>query len=262
VDWNSAWYKPEIFGETLLYSNAKAFGDVSYNYIYAAKLGADNAALKALNEKYEEVQDYMSEYSENADLQTAMKYYYGTNERAEFDELKDTQYDKYQREEFDKFVELFADGGKFAASKTTDFTKLVGKMTSEDAEEIQESWKKTLRQPTAASESDKEWPVWATVLIIVGSVLIVAAAVLIPVLVVSAKKKAAKAEADATVNAYKRKIDTTDDKTIDVYADEEKAEETTESVVEETVETVEEPQETVEEVQAEEVVSEEETKEE
>ena len=30
----------------------------------------------------------------------------------------------------------------------------------------------------------------------------------------------AKAEAEATVNAYKRKIDTTDDKTIDVYADE------------------------------------------
>ena len=36
------------------------------------------------------------------------------------------------------------------------------------------------------------------------------------------KKKAEKAEAEATVNAYKRKkIDTTDDKSIDVYADDE-----------------------------------------
>ena len=51
------------------------------------------------------------------------------------------------------------------------------------------------------------------------------------------KKKAAKREADAIVNSYKRqRIDTTDDKSIDVYADdsaEEKAEEATEAPVEE-----------------------------
>ena len=48
----------------------------------------------------------------------------------------------------------------------------------------------------------------------------------------------AQKQADATVNAYKKRIDTTDDKSIDVYADEtqEVAEETTETV-EETVET-------------------------
>ena len=49
------------------------------------------------------------------------------------------------------------------------------------------------------------------------------------------QKKAAQAEAEATVNAYKKKIDVTDDQTIDVYADE-KAEETTEESVEETQE--------------------------
>ena len=57
-------------------------------------------------------------------------------------------------------------------------------------------------------------------MIVVGGLLVVAAAVLVPLMVIRQRK--AKAEAEATVNAYKRvKIDTTDDKSIDVYADEE-----------------------------------------
>ena len=54
---------------------------------------------------------------------------------------------------------------------------------------------------------------------------VVGAAVCIPLLIVANnKKKAKKAEEEATINAYKRKrIDTTDDKTIDVYTDEETA---------------------------------------
>ena len=51
------------------------------------------------------------------------------------------------------------------------------------------------------------------------------------------KKKAKKAEDEATVNAYKRKkIDTTDDKSIDVYAEEEPVETELEADTEESVE--------------------------
>jgi hypothetical protein len=45
--------------------------------------------------------------------------------------------------------------------------------------------------------------------------------VAVPIIFNEKKKRALAREAEATVNAYKRKrIDTTDDKTIDVYAEE------------------------------------------
>lgn len=250
VDWNSAWYKPEIIGETLLYSNAKAFGDISYNYIYAAKLGADNAALTALNEKYNAVQEHIDEFSDNADLQTAMRYYFNSGSRKAFDDVKESEYDSYQIEKFDEFVALFEGEGKFVGSKLGAFTSLVSKMTKADTEAIDEAWAKTLRQPNEETDEETEWPVWATVLIIVGSALIVGTGVAIPLVIAANKKKAAKAEAEATVNAYKRKIDTTDDKSIDVYSDEaETVEETVEETAEETAEkAVQETEETTEEI--------------
>ena len=62
---------------------------------------------------------------------------------------------------------------------------------------------------------------WVICLIIAGSVIVLAAAIIIPVIIVN-KKKAAREAAEAVKNAYKRpKIDTTDDKSIDVYADDE-----------------------------------------
>ena len=103
-------------------------------------------------------------------------------------------------------------------------------MNETDAEAIDEAWVDSLLSETTEEDEDDGLPTWAIVLIVVGSVLVVAAATLIPVLVIHSKKKA-KAKADeATVNAYKRKkIDTTDDKTIDVYADDEEPAETVES---------------------------------
>ena len=123
----------------------------------------------------------------------------------------------------------------------------VGKMTEADSEAIDEAWVNYLRTE-AEEEASEGLATWAIVLIVVGGVLVVAAAVLVPLYIATAKKKEAQRIADETVNAYKRpKIDTTDDKSIDVYADE--AEEATEETEEETPveETVEE--ETVEEVE-------------
>ena len=119
---------------------------------------------------------------------------------------------------------------------------LVGKMTEDDEEAIATAWADSLLKPEVEEDEDNSLPGWAIALIVVGSVLVVAAGAGVPFLVIYSKKKAeAKREAEATVNAYRRKkIDTTDDKTIDVYADE-KAEETeateaTEEVVEEATE--------------------------
>ena len=94
-------------------------------------------------------------------------------------------------------------------------------------------------------------PTWAIVLIIVGSVLVVTAGVLVPVLIIRHKKKLKALEEEAIVKAGKKKIDTTDDKTIDVYADEEATEET---ATEAPAEVAEEP--VVEEATVEEAVEE------
>ena len=99
-------------------------------------------------------------------------------------------------------------------------------MNDVDRAEIEESWVTLLTPTTEEVEEETKLPKWAVALIVVGSVLLVATAVLVPLLMHRAKVKAKKREEEATVNAYRRKrIDTTDDKTIDVYATEESSEE-------------------------------------
>ena len=242
VDWNSSWYKPEIIGDTVLYSNAQSYGDgaTAYNYIYAAKLGTTKEII-ARNEAYQKVQDYIEEYDENSALQDAMEYYFRTCKREKFDAVK-TLYSEYQVEEFEKFVAKFAEQ-EFAFEK--DFIAHIGLAKASDVEEIDASWT-TLLLEEEVEETTKKWlATWVIIVIVVASVLVVATAVTVPTVIVCKKKQARKKEAEATVNAYKRKkIDTTDDKTIDVYAtDEETAEET--ETTEEVVEPVEEPTETL-----------------
>ncbi len=216
VDWNSGWYKPEFVGDTLIYNNAQSFGVLSYNYIYTAKLGT-NDDIKANNEAYEEVNEFIDSYSNNSALQKLMKYYFRTGKTEAYEAVKDL-YDEYQVEKFDEFVkEMEAGTYKFESA----FISQLGLTKSEDAEAIAQSWANSLL--TREEKEEKAGlPAWAIVLIVVGSLLVVGAAVAVPLLVINNnKKKAAQEEADAIVNAHKKKIDTTDDKTIDVYADEE-----------------------------------------
>ena len=238
VDWNSSWYKPEMFGTALLYSNAQTFGSASYNYIYAAQVGAEatTEAITTLNEEYNKTNDKINEYSSNTALQTAMKYYFRTGKTDAFEAVKDL-YSEYQVKEFDKFVnDLGENDEKMDWKEESAFISSVGFVTKTDAEAIEQGWADTLLKETE-EEEDSSLPGWAIALITAGSVLIVAAAIIIPI-VISNKKKQAKKEADEeTMNAYKRpKLDTTDDKTIDVYGDEQPAEEATEAVEEEAVE--------------------------
>lgn len=216
IDYNSGWYNPEFFGDTVLFSGAQADGSTSYNYIYAAKLGSTEDII-ARNEKYEAVQDRIEEYSSNTALQNAMKYYFQTGERALFDNVKDL-YSDYQIEKFEEFV------ADTELVEYTYFAKLVGTIKSEDKESIEEGWANTLLTETEDEEDESGLPTWAIWTIVGGSVVVVAAAVVVIVCVLKKKKNEKRAE-EATVNAYKRKkIDTTDDKSIDVYADDQSEE--------------------------------------
>ncbi|MBQ7923903.1 MAG: hypothetical protein IJ329_01200 [Clostridia bacterium] len=249
---NSDWYKPEFIGDTLLYSNAVTFGESTYDYIYATKMGTVDE-IETANETYNKVQDKIEEYSAYSDLTTAMDYYYRTGETTIFEEFRD-QYSKSKGEYFDAFVELFAEGNEFHGMLERDLTAQVGKTSEDDEESMAEGWRNVLRKVTETEEEEDEGlPTWAIWLISCGSGAF-ALAVIIFVVRRIKKRKARKAEEEATVNAYKRKkIDTTDDKSIDVYADDEDAEESEEvvEVVEETA--TEEAVETAEETVAEEI---------
>ncbi len=238
VDWNDSWYKPEfvkVNGETvLMFAGAQSFGSTStaYNYIYATKIGT-NEEITAQNEKIEEINEYIGEYSSNSALQNLMKCYFQTNSAMTFDsdETVNDLYTTYQKEQFKLFQDKFGedeDGNEkeFEGVKQSDLLSIVGKMNDDDIEEIENSWANYLLHEDE-EEEEEGLSGWEITLIVVGSVLFVALAVGIPTAVVLKKKKARKKQQEAIVSAYKRnRIDTTDDKSIDVYADDDEEEKT------------------------------------
>lgn len=231
VDWNSSWFKPELFsvGEeetAVLYSNAQSYGGgaTAYNYVYATKIGTA-ADIEARNESYKTVTDYLAEYSNNTNAQGLINYYF----RADVAKLPiaEETVALYDGELFTEITEKFTEE---ELPKETAFISLIGKMSDEDAEAIDEAWKASLLQVEEEVVEEDEFPVWAIWTIVGCGVAALAIIVAIPVVIMQKKKAAKKREEEATVNAYKRKrIDTTDDKSIDVYADEEKAENTDET---------------------------------
>ncbi len=246
VDWSDAWYKPEFFtvkngdGEesVLLYPNAQSYGvgGTSYNYVYSVKVGSTEQ-IKARNEAIEEVNDEIDSYSSNTALQNLMKCYFRTGGAASFDADEEVKalYTSYQVKTFEEFKGFFAKDGKFEGKMESDFITLLGKVSEKDAEAMEADWANSLLLVEEEGE-EGGLKTWHIVLIVVGSVVVVALAVAIPVIIVCVKKKKRKKlEAESIVNAYKRKkLDTTDDKSIDVYADtdvepETKAEEAPES---------------------------------
>lgn len=221
VDYDNSWYAPEFFGDAVLYSNAQSYGgSTAYNYVYAAKLGTTDEII-ANNEAYEAVNEYVNEYSTDATAQAYIKYYFRTD-GALSDEVKALYNEKYAKDSDGKnLLNYVAD--KFAAEdglkKESAFISIVGKFNDTDAENIANDWANSLLK-VAEEEEDEALPGWAIALIVVGSVLVAAGITVAVILIVKAQKKKAaeKQEAEDTVNAFKRKkIDTTDDKSIDVY---------------------------------------------
>ena len=245
-----AWYKPEIYGNTLLFANAEPINGSSYNYVYATSLELNT--ITANNEKYEKAYEEM-DMTEKDTVKKAMTYYFRTGDADLIKELADAELytnngDKSEYAVFQAYV-----NGNYGTEK--DFIGLVGAVNKADQEAIKEDWRATLPAETEEVEEEGGLETWAICLIVAAAVVVVAVAIAVPVVIVN-KNKAAKAEAEATVNAYKRKkIDTTDDKTIDVYADEETEEAQAETVEEATQEAIvaevaEEAVETVEAVEA------------
>ena len=220
VDFASSWYMPEIFGNTLMFANAEAVGTTSYNYVYATSIASTEKIVEN-NEAYEKVYKYIENDIEDADLQAAMTYYYRVGTQAAIDEVKALS-DKELFDYYETFTEFVTAVSNGEYIKESSLIGMLGNaVKGSDVEAMAQAWTDTLPKETEKTEKEEGLETWAICLIVAAAVIVVAAAVVVPVVLLN-KKKIAREEAENTVNAYKRvKIDTTDDKSIDVYADDE-----------------------------------------
>lgn len=263
----NSWYGFEILNGLLFFADATSVGSATYNYVSFVDLtknGAlmDNVALKEYKEEYDAIigsDGYIQELSKDGktNLSTALKYYFQTGttnlfyeniEEAEAETGKaNTLYSQEEVEEFKAYTEA---GNKVRS----DFIKEIGKKTDADKEAIESYWQNTLQHYIAPVEEESEglaaWA-WAIIGVCIGVVVI---AVGIGVYFVLRKKN------DEPEREEKMFVDTTDDKSVDVYTDmDASAEETEETPAEEVEEApVEEtPAEEVEEAPVEEAPAEE-----
>lgn len=222
--------------------------------------GVMNAAeLNKIIDEWDDADDKISEISDgDSDVETVLDYIFRTGETTEYDAIKDEEdlFDDEQKAAIKSFVD-----DTTASYRQKYYINFVGKMSKADEEAIQTAWAEAIKpatdDDTTTETAEDGLETWQIVLIVVSSVIVVAGIVGgVVYFVLESKKKKEKAQADKdTVNAYKKRIDTTDDKSIDVYADEETPaeetnEEATEEKVEETTEEVsEEPVETAETVE-------------
>ena len=181
----------------------------------------------------------------NTDLQNALQYYFRTGETEYFYDVLDEAkkqgykdnylYSAYAIEEFRAFTshevsangdakdytDMFKDDAGVYYDVQSYFMNMIGKVKDSDAEAIEEAWR-TSSILTLPEEEDTGWATWQKVLLGAGialGVVIVAGGVALFFIVRAKKAKAAEQAAIVEAGRRKHVIDTTDDKSIDVYAD-------------------------------------------
>ena len=249
IEYDTTWYAPKFVDNTLLYGTAQTTNGTNYKYVYGVNLAGSKAnvnngmmttqELKAFNDKYTEINDFLNDV-EDSETQSAMRYYFRTGETELYNAVK-ALYEKEESNEIDAFIghtvsanksatdytKKFKDGDKFYDVESY-FYQMLGKVNETDADAMKAGWETYLRHETE-EETEDEFPGWAIALIIVGSVLVAGGVAFIVIWQVRKAKKAQREQ--EIVSLGKRKyIDTTDDKSIDVYADD--AEETSDETQE------------------------------
>ena len=114
---------------------------------------------------------------------------------------------------------MFKDDAGEYYDRESYFINLVGARNAEDEKTYAEGVAAELLSPEEKAV-DNSFPVWAIVLISVGGGLLVAAGIATPIILAYKKKQKARRDMEATRVKKRKKIDTTDDRTIDVYGDE------------------------------------------
>lgn len=258
LDCSSDWYKPKVFSDILLFPT-QTENMTEYPYIMACDLrNADgspmsNSQIKQLNEQFEKITKKIEKYKESdyPNLQKALKYVYFTNNGEYVHELAKAfvdimKYDEYKYwskdslEVNDAFALASADGEWYfgevrkvngndvSANKRDYYYSLVGKMSENDAKAYSDKLKTTYLQeyPKAQTTWFNGLSVWAKVGFIagvsvgVGGLLVIGGAVVL-VLVIIKRKNSRLPE----YTKRRIKVDTKDDKSIDVYGTPEESQE-------------------------------------
>lgn len=252
----SSWYKYEVLDGIVFFADAETIGSVSYNYVSVVNLAnLNNEEIETLNDKYDELFDATDGYfakvsKDDTKLSTAYKYFFNTGkteafyanieEAVELGKKETYLYTEEQQNAFKAFAEGTGETeGKFVDEDGNSyrvrsyFITRLGEMSEADATAIDDYWTGTLER-YVVTQTDTSLPTWAIAVIVVGAVLVAAGAGLGVFFGVRAKKKAAQgAEGKERLH-----VDTTDDRSVDVYAEPEPAE--TQSPAEETAEPAEE----------------------
>nr|MDE6273476.1 hypothetical protein [Clostridiales bacterium] len=135
VQHTNSWYPYEVVGGTLFYSDAEQFTSTAYSYIHAVELKKDgkimtNSELELVNDKYEEITEYITELSkDNHKLSDLVNSYFYTQTTSYYeDNLKEAadagKKETYLFSEDDKTAfKAFADGTSDDAKKFLDGEK-------------------------------------------------------------------------------------------------------------------------------------------
>lgn len=257
LDSVSDWYMPEFIGDTILFASETDSMTV-YNYIMAFNLeGRDNAAIDELNKLYKGINgtdgiipgyaktdDYPSDLYAN--LANAARYLFYTADKAYIDELApilnaenedaDPVYSENTLKKLEEFMTPTADndwadytatrkvnGKDVYANRRDYYYSVVGKMTEADCEGLRDAYRSSyLRSP-----AEKEEVTWyqslstvERVFFIIGMCLagiLVLGGITVGVILIVRKVRGKKLP---QYTKRRIKVDTTDDKSVDVYADE------------------------------------------
>lgn len=252
LDSSSDWYKPEMLQGQLLFA-AQTTDMTEYPYILACDLrvkGTDkvmnNAEIKALNELYESVSEKIGEVDaeDYQNLPNALRYAFYANESEYIKEISNEFVEKlgysenylFSEESFaayDKFMNAEGDWAEFAkdsvevngvkitSNKRDYYYALLGRMNEEDAENYLNSLKSSYMP--AGPEVEQSWfeslstgaKVGFIIGVCAGGLLVIAAAVVIPLVIIRKRKNKMPEYTKKRI-----KVDTHDDKNIDVYSDE------------------------------------------
>ncbi len=258
LDAASDWYKPELIEGQLLFPT-QTNNMTEYVYVMACDLRKDKASAevmnnpdvdKLLNERYEGISEKIGEVDETVyeNLQNALRYALYTNDADYIDTLNKAYADilDYDEEHFwskqsvAKYKEFVAasesgewseysdtvkvNGKDVAANKLDFYYSLLGKMNEADAEAYDTLLKTTYLQ--GWPEKEGTWfenlstgaKVGFIIGVVAGGLIVIAAAVIITLVIIKKRKKKM-----PVYNKKRIKVDTTDDKNIDVYSDEERA---------------------------------------
>ena len=255
LDCDSSWYKPEMFHGQLLFPT-QTENMTSYPYIMACDLrnssgiAMTNDEIVALNEQYEKISEDIESYDagDYENLQDALRYAFYTGDGEYIHELIQAYVDimKYDETHFwsedslkiyDDFVTAkegsswhYADdkevnGVKVGANKRDYYYTVLGKMTEADEEAYAESLKTTYLKEYP--ESDKTWfeslstgaKVGFIIGVVAGGLLVIGCAAVVTLVILRKRK-----EKLPEYTKKRVKVDTTDDKSVNVYETEEQPE--------------------------------------